>query len=682
MGKQQDRPLQWQETIWLLIAFLTPLWVNLWVEQQFEASKIWLLRTLVFLLGAIWLGATVGRKPDNPLPRNVMLLCLTLACIITLSTLLSDNRYIATFGSLERAGGAVTQLVYLLLFLIMSMQLSREMRMRLLRVIVWTGVPIGLFGLAQLAGWQPLSVLTDARTGIATTIGRSNFTAAYLAMLVPLTLAEIVRENHEEERRNGLAQLGWAGLVVVEVAVIVGTRARAGLIALAVGLAIFAWLKTTLPSHSTLSKARGSALRLWIGLGLGFLTLLGTLGVVMRGIASGGSIAARWTIWRASLGLLWRSPWLGYGGDTLELIFPAVYPPELVYYQGRGLIVDRAHNWLLDWSLSYGVVATGLLIALVGTILWQQRKTQNRTLQACIASICAQLAGNLFLFEVAATATLFWLLMAVLLSALIDANLAPREHQGESERWRYWGVGLGVLVVFGLGWQVSGKPLLADAASWRGTRLVGQGDWHGAAVQYATATSWQPQRAAYWVALGVTEMQLGEYISAENHLLHAQSLRPSDPQILHQLGTLYATWAFNNDPAKISAAYAAYAQAIELAPTIGLTYQRYADVALRAGAFPLAIEQAEHAFDLDATDGVAFGILGWARLQMGDATGAEAAFLEAVRWTASADNYLGLATAYFQQNNLAAARVAVRQSLTVDPNYEPALILQLQLEND
>ena len=50
------------------------------------------------------------------------------------------------------------------------------------------------------------------------------------------------------------------------------------------------------------------------------------------------------------LPLLAQRPLLGYGPDTLELVFPAVYPPELVYYQGRGILVDRAHNLLLDWA--------------------------------------------------------------------------------------------------------------------------------------------------------------------------------------------------------------------------------------------------------------------------------------------------------------------------------------------
>ena len=170
---------------------------------------------------------------------------------------------------------------------------------------------------------------------------------------------------------------------------------------------------------------------------LGGLVALGgaLLLILQRGIASGGSIAARWTIWQASLRLLWPRLWLGYGADTLELHFPSVYPPQLVYYQGRGVVVDRAHNWLLDWSLNYGVVATVILIGLVYLVLRagleaiddapetppRCRQVSNALephwLAACMAGICAQLVGNLFLFEVAATAVVFWLLLAIVTAA-------------------------------------------------------------------------------------------------------------------------------------------------------------------------------------------------------------------------------------------------------------------------
>ena len=77
--KTTDHPLQkWQEAIWLLIALLTPLFVNLWVEQQFEASKVWLLRTLVWVLAVLWLGGWMAGLRPKPLPSPIRKLVIAL----------------------------------------------------------------------------------------------------------------------------------------------------------------------------------------------------------------------------------------------------------------------------------------------------------------------------------------------------------------------------------------------------------------------------------------------------------------------------------------------------------------------------------------------------------------------------------------------------------------------------
>lgn len=42
---------------------------------------------------------------------------------------------------------------------------------------------------------------------------------------------------------------------------------------------------------------------------------------------------------------------------------------------------------------------------------------ERRWLAACMAAVCVQLVGNLFLFDVAATAVVFWLLLAIVTAA-------------------------------------------------------------------------------------------------------------------------------------------------------------------------------------------------------------------------------------------------------------------------
>ncbi len=676
----------WQEATWLLIALLTPLFVNLWVEQQFEASKIWLLRALVAVLVLFWLAGWISGLRPKPLPPQIRMSLIVLALVLILSTLFSPNRYIAIFGTLDRANGVLTQISYLLLFACVATQIDARQGQRLLHAIVLTAVPIVLLGLLQASGWQPLPLLTDARSPMTTTLGRANFTGAYLALLLPLTLTAAQMAKTKAQR------YGYAALFVLSILVIGLSQARAAWIAAVVGICVLFWLR---------AAPRWSPRVRWISGLIGAAVVVGGLLLLLpQALDAGGSIAARLTIWRASLRLLWPRLWLGYGADTLELHFPSVYPPELVYYQGRGIVVDRAHNWLLDWSLNFGIVATGLFILLVALVVragWRQLTTTevggerppidqdpaHSWLTASIAALCAQLAGNLFLFDVAATAVVFWLLLAIVTATTTCRDAGGKElTSGQTlPAWGRTAVMVAGVFVFGwIVWQGSVRPLRADMHSWRGTQALSRGDTLAALTHYTASVQLQPQRAAYHVAGALTAAQLGHYDQAYRAMDAAIALRPTDPVLYTHLAAIYDRAAAGASE-RVAPAYRAYERAISLAPTIALTYQQYADLALRSGNGALALALAQQAVDLDATDAISFGIMGWSHLQAGNLSAALAAFEQATKWQPdSAEYHLGRATVYFEQGDLAAAHRAVQRSLTLDAAYAPALTLQVQLQ--
>ena len=524
-GQRADHSIhKWQESLWLSIALLTPLFVNFWVEQQFEASKIWLLRTLIWLLAMLWLSGWATGLHARRLPASIRGGLFALILAFLLSTLFSDSRFLALFGSLDRANGALTQLSYLLLFVCVATQIDDQRSQRLLRVIVLTALPICLLGLAQGLGWQPLPLWSDARSPVVTTLGRANFTGAYLALLLPLTLTAM-------QVGRGWPRRGFAVLAVLELLVIALTQARAAWIAACFGVWLLWWLRAA-PGWSRRVR--------WLSV-LGSFSLVGgaLLLILQRGIASGGSIAARWTIWQAALRLLRERPWFGYGADTLVLHFPAVYPPQLVYYQGRGVVVDRAHNWLLDWSLNHGITGAFIFAALVCFVLragWQrlsylaasdaatsaEQRNEGRWLAACMAAVGTQLVGNLFLFEVAATAVIFWLLMAVIVAASAGENWGTRRHSQTVRRIKFT---VAILAIFILSWligQSNVRPLLADWHSWRGTQALGQGEDSLARTEYAhrgklPATACRVSRSAGADCGPIGEFPRSRAVDAEGH---------------------------------------------------------------------------------------------------------------------------------------------------------------------
>ncbi|MBN1135077.1 MAG: O-antigen ligase family protein, partial [Anaerolineae bacterium] len=403
------------EAGWLLAACLTPLAVNLWASQPFEPPKAALLRSLVWAMVGVWCADCLltRRSPWRDLGRNPLLgPVLALAAIYLLATALAVDPGLGLWGSYERAQGLLTLLSYLLLFLVVSARLrTRAQIERLVGVVAATGVPLVGLGVAQALGWRLVPLVSDARSPVYATLGRSNFLGAYLAMVLPLTVAWVWTV-----RRRWL-RVGGAILALAELAMIGLTLARGAWLAAGVGLGALA----VMGCWPRLRLVRARRLRAAIAVGAVVALAVGLAAAIGLGSAQGGSTAARRTIWQATVELIGQRPWLGYGPDTLGLVFPRVYPPQLVYYQGRGLAVDRAHNLVLDGLVTAGAVGLAAqlvmamaLLAVAGRALRRAADPWRRAwLVACLAAMAAQAANNLVSFDVTATATLAALVMAV-----------------------------------------------------------------------------------------------------------------------------------------------------------------------------------------------------------------------------------------------------------------------------
>ncbi len=683
---------------WLLVALLVPLGLNLWAQQPFELSKAAVLRTLAWLMTGVWLADCLIRRrsPWRELKCNPLLFpALALAGVQVLATVFAADRGLSLWGSYERAQGTFTLLSYVLLFLVVSARLQTlDQARRLLTAMMITGVPLVALGLTQALGWDPVGLVSDARSPLYTTLGRSNFTGAYLALLLPLTVA-----------LTGTAAQCWQrlagnGLLLVELVIIGLTLARGAWLAAIVALGMLAllWFWPRLPRNWR-----------WGTLITGLMGLVGGLSVTLWLGRQAGSEAARLTIWQATLELIAQRPLLGHGPDALGLVFPRVYPPQLVYYQGRGLTVDRAHNLFLDWT-----VTTGLLGLLAGLTLvaaffragW--RATQAATdpqrrllLIACLAAVAGNLAGNLVSFDVTATATVTWLLLA-LHASLVEGNgwvsseveVPPAAEQSPAPgraRWLRW-LAAG-LVLAGMGWiviQFNVRPLAADVAAQTAARQAESGNWTGAIESLEQAVRLWPvepahHRALSWayLQLALNQGPLSWLEQAEAELLAARELRPGDYRVWAALGELYGLWGNRWEPAKLPLTHHAYHRATTLAPNYAILYTAWGSVDLEGKRFTVAAERFRQAVNLDATDGYAYTHLGDAELALGQVEAARAAYAQAVHWEPELlPAYIGLATSSWRLGQRDAAEAALRQAAQIAPDHPAirALLEEMALE--
>lgn len=613
-----------QDVGWLLLAILAPLVVNFWGQQPFELPKATLVRTLVWYLVALFVVRRLFAGPSlrRELRQNPLTIPLAvLALVIVVTTATAADWRLSLWGSYERSQGALTLLSYLLLCFLAAAQLRSLSRARtLLATMVLTAVPIAFLGLLQSLGWNPFALISDARSPVYATLGRANFVAAYLVILLPLTLGLLLTLRRRTHR------ITLAMLLLAEVLVLVLTASRSAWLAAVFSLALFAllWFPRAL--------SRCGRQLAWIAVSALFFS--GPLLVFVLGPLQMGSIAARLVIWRQTASLVLQRPLLGYGPDSLGLVFHAVYPPELVYYQGRDYFVDRAHNLLLDWLASSGL--PGLLaflfvfvtfVLLLCRALRRPLPSRKRALLvAILAAVLGNVANNLTSFDVTPTATAVWLLMGVgvgLARPAPNEVLSPRKAPGA--RRLLFVACLFTIITLAV-WRLNARPLLADVAARSAQRQAQRGNLDAALSAAEMAVlRWSPEPAHHrllgqilWQQARAHPKSVEVWLSrSESAFLAARDRRPVDPAYWLALAQFYNATVGQADGAAERRADEAFRQALALSPNRAAIYTAWGRAHVQRGHPQHALPLLSHALQLDETDEQAFLALNAARQALG-----------------------------------------------------------------
>ncbi len=199
------------EAGWLAAIILTPLFFNVHSHRVFEPDKTALLRSIALVMSLAWVLRVVeDRRSDlrynvhqdddrsrsllksiyhTPMAVPVLLLVLT----YFVSTLLSIAPRVSLMGSYPRLQGSYTNLAYIVIFFLMIQGLcTRRQIDMLISVMILVSFPIALFGLIQHYGLDPIPWGRDVTSRVHSTMGNAIFAAAYLIMVVPLTLSRLI----------------------------------------------------------------------------------------------------------------------------------------------------------------------------------------------------------------------------------------------------------------------------------------------------------------------------------------------------------------------------------------------------------------------------------------------------------------------------------------------------------
>jgi len=195
------------EAGWLTAVIVVPLFFNVYSDRVFEPDKLTLLRSIALVMAVAWVIKVLengswkleacpepGRRVGSwRLRAPLVLPTLLLMAVYILSTIASVTPRISLLGSYQRLQGTYTTFSYIVIFFLALQGLrTREQIERLVTVAILVSLPISLYGILQHYGRDPLPWAADVTGRVASNMGNSIFVAAYLIMVVPLTMARVV----------------------------------------------------------------------------------------------------------------------------------------------------------------------------------------------------------------------------------------------------------------------------------------------------------------------------------------------------------------------------------------------------------------------------------------------------------------------------------------------------------
>lgn len=199
------------EAGWLAAAIIVPLFFNIYSQRVFEPDKLSLLRSIALVMGVAWIIRAVEDRrfhqaegkpwaPGPSLAQRVLktplvLLTLLLVVVYIISTALSVVPRVSLAGSYQRLQGTYTTFSYIVIFFLLLEGLRTKQQLdRLITAMVLVSFPIAMYGMVQHFGLDPLPWGGNVTRRVASNMGNAIFVAAFLIMVVPLTLSRLFEQ--------------------------------------------------------------------------------------------------------------------------------------------------------------------------------------------------------------------------------------------------------------------------------------------------------------------------------------------------------------------------------------------------------------------------------------------------------------------------------------------------------
>jgi O-antigen ligase len=458
--RQQGVSMSGQQRHWLitssiLIIVLLPLTFNPFMADPFEPGKALLLQSVLLGMLAIFVGSFFLVRDQNGRLRfnrpfqqihltktnwqpgyYLRITVVAYAFIYILATVTSIDSQTSWWGRGDRHGTLLTLSAILFFFLLTAALNEWSQIERIISAMILGSVAVTFYGWIQYLGLDMLAWHSSSISPVHSTLGRSIFLGAYLAMIIPFVLARLIVFW---QQHCPIQFLAYLLILFLLVGCLFFTLARGAWLGLIGGLLLFTAL--LIPPRQT---SYLGLLILFVA-GLAIFFFIRELGWVIFSSDAinqpienlsrwrDGSDQARLVTWQEALTLIPDRWLLGYGPETYA-IASQQKRYVLQIEQVDWLHMSDPHNLFLYQLTAVGV--TGFLLflgiilqfyrGLLAALKRQPGIREKTTISAIIGSMTAYFIQAQFNPDMITLVLLCWLNLS--LGYTIRYKLSPSYH--------------------------------------------------------------------------------------------------------------------------------------------------------------------------------------------------------------------------------------------------------------
>jgi len=565
--------------LFYILVFLVSVYFNYLTEDPFEINKITIVYFFTGIIFLFWVFKVFKNKKINFPKNKITILALLFLLANIISFIFSIHPYTSMAGNYWRMnGGIFSLLAYLILFLIFIEVFSEKEKSveKFILAIILSGFIISLYGI--FSNWQQGMWVTRA----ASTFGQPNFFAAFIALLLPLTLSCFLKE-----KKYFFWKLFFLAIFLIDAFVLILTLSRSAWFGAGISLLILLislgrkilllnkkmlfiivllFVLITIPLH----KQIHSRLNLLL-----FKELKSPQGILQ------GTFSLRFFAWQGAWEIFKDNIFVGTGPETFIFSFPKYRNPKINQHIEWGLKFDKAHNEILGILANTGIVGFLTYLTLIFFTLKQTfySKIKPMLAKSLGASLVAILTTNLFSFSSVTVSLYFWLILGMIV-VISSKNIWSINLKITKKYFVFYFL----ITVFITSYLLFnwGKIYLADVYFKRGY------------LEEAVKLNPYIDRYHGYLALDYLSRDLFPQAVLEGE--KTVEINKLNPDNFRVLAIIYGSKS--NDKKYQEKALQAYNQAIKLDPSNPIIYLEKADFLIKIGQEDLAKKNLQKAIDL------------------------------------------------------------------------------------